>query len=72
MSSFLDVSTSVAGDLKEIICTQLLCVMRDFDPVRAAKHDVGGLQAAMDNATKTDDDGNDTVSMAKVASQVLS
>ena len=71
MSSFLDVTTTVAGDLKEIICTSLLCVMRDFDPAKVQKNEVGGLQDIMENAMKTDDDGKTVVNLPKVANQVL-
>ena len=48
-----------------------MCVMRDFDPIKAQKTEVGGLQAAMENAVKIDDDGNMNVNTAKIANQVL-
>ena len=31
-SSVLDITTSVASDLKDIVCQSLICVMRDFSP----------------------------------------
>jgi hypothetical protein len=62
MGSFLgDVSASVTADLKQIFCSSLFCVMRDFDAESASKiNSEGGISLIIEEASTKDGSQNDS------------